>query len=97
MYIYLRVLHPFPTTITNGLIKCIMLLTHENYFHLHVDASSLDVVTTIVDNHTVKHNCATVSHLEIFRQLHTEETYGIQALIESKRHMISEFSKISNA
>ena len=63
-----------------------MFLINGNYFHLHVYATSLYVVTTIVNYHAVKHNCATVSDLEIFRQLHTEETDGIQHLIENKQN-----------
>ena len=32
----------------------IFLTTPKNYFHLHIDATSLDVVTTVVDDHVVK-------------------------------------------
>ena len=65
-----------------------MFLINGNYFHLHVYATSLDVVTTVVNNNTVKHNCATVSDFKIFQQLHAEETYGFQGLIENKQHKL---------
>ena len=58
-------------------IKLIMLLLSQNYFHLHVDAPSLYVVTTVVNNHKIKHNQTAESDLCVFRQLCAEETCRI--------------------